>query len=160
MEDNKQYVPVTTPASQDGGSGQGSSGGQGSDGQQKSGTNPAVIWGIVGTLVVLLILIVLAVLLVRADPETTAKVRDVFIIFMALETLVIGAALVILIVQLAILTNLLQNEIKPILDSTSDTVNTLRGTVTFISDNAVQPVIRMNSYVAGVRRFIDLIRPR
>ncbi len=161
MEENKQYVPVATPASQDGGgASQGSNSSQAADGQQKSGTNKAVIWGTIGTLVVFVILIVLAILLVRAQPETTAKVRDVFIIFMALETLVIGAALVILIVQLAILTNLLQNEIKPILDSTSDTVNTLRGTVTFISDNAVQPVIRLNSYVAGARRFIDLIIPR
>ncbi len=89
----------------------------------------------------------------------TARIRDVFIIFMALEALVIGIALVILIVQLATLINLLQNEIKPILNSTNDTVNTLRGTVTFLSDNLAEPVIKLNEYMAAVKKFIDLIRP-
>jgi hypothetical protein len=32
------------------------------------------------------------------------------------------------------LTNLLQNEVKPILNSTTDTVNTLKGTVKFLSN--------------------------
>jgi len=139
-----------TPASQDGKSG---------SAEQGSGSKTTIIIAAVVLLIVLAGLIVGAVFLVRADPATTAKVRDVFIIFMALESLVIGAAMIILIVQIAVLTNLLQNEIKPILDSTSETVNTLRGTVSFISDNAVQPVIRLNSYVAGARRFIDLIFP-
>ena len=89
----------------------------------------------------------------------TARIRDVFIIFMALEALVIGIALVILIVQLATLLNLLQNEIKPILNSTNDTVNTLRGTVTFLSDNLAEPVIKLNEYMAAVKKFIDLLRP-
>ncbi len=150
MEENRQLVPVMTPASQDSKSGSASQG---------SGSKTTIIVAAVVLLIVLAGLIVGAVFLVRADPATTAKVRDVFIIFMALESLVIGAAMIILIVQIAVLTNLLQNEIKPILDSTSETVNTLRGTVSFISDNAVQPVIRLNSYVAGARRFIDLIFP-
>ena len=42
-------------------------------------------------------------------PEDVARIRDVFIIIMALESLLIGAVLVILIVQVARLTNLLQN---------------------------------------------------
>ena len=89
----------------------------------------------------------------------TARIRDVFIIFMALEALVIGAALVILIIQLATLINLLQNEIKPILTSTNDTVNTVRGTVTFLSDNLAEPVIKMNEYLAAMKKFIDILRP-
>lgn len=89
----------------------------------------------------------------------TDKIRDVFIIFMALESLVIGVALVILMIQLAVLINLLQNEIKPILNSTSETVNTLRGTVTFLGDNLAEPVIKLNQYLAGFKRLLDLLRP-
>ncbi len=150
MENNGNYTPVAKPASQDGKAGS----------SQGSGNTTTLIVAGVVLLIILALLILGAVLLVKASVDTTAKVRDVFIIFMALESLIIGIALIILIVQIAILTNLLQNEIKPILNSTSDTVNTLRGTITFISDNAVQPVIRMNSYVAGARRFIDLIIPK
>jgi len=78
---------------------------------------------------------------------------------MALESLVIGVVLVILIVQMAILINLLQNEIKPILDSTNETVNNIKGTAIFLSDNLVEPVIKLNSTLAGFKRVIDFIRP-
>jgi len=97
------------------------------------------------------------VLLAGQGPETTSQVRDIFIILMALLSLVIGVALIILVIQLAALINLLQNEIKPILKSTSETVNTLKGTTTFLSDNLASPVIKMNSSVAGLRRLLDLV---
>ena len=110
--------------------------------------------------VVVLAIIGAAIFLLNQPSETTAKVRDVFIIFMALESLVIGVALVILIIQISILTNLLQNEIKPILTSTNETVSTLRGTVIFLSDNLVEPVMKLNEYLAGIKRFGDIIFPR
>jgi len=59
-------------------------------------------------------------------------------------------------VQLASLINLLQNEIRPILESTSETVNTLRGTAAFLGESVVEPVIRVNSYLASVRRVLEL----
>lgn len=115
---------------------------------------------IIGGVVVLILLIAAAVLLLTASNDTTARVRDVFIIFMALESLVIGAALVILIIQLATLINLLQNEVKPIIRSTNETVNTLRGTVTFLSENLSEPVIQLNAYLAGIKQFFNVMRPR
>jgi len=97
------------------------------------------------------------VLLATAGNTTTTMVRDIFIILMALESIVIGVALVILVIQLSSLINLLQNEIKPILQNTSDTVNTLKGTTTFLSDNLATPVIKLNSSVAGLRKLLNLI---
>jgi hypothetical protein len=95
---------------------------------------------------------------VLLQPTTdTARVRDIFIIFMALETLVMGVALVVLIVQLARLLNLLQNEIKPILDSTNETVSHLRGTTMFLSENLVEPVIKLNEYMAGFSQLVQLL---
>lgn len=90
--------------------------------------------------------------------ETTSRIRDIFIIFMALESLVIGLTLIILIVQIATLINLLQNEIKPILNSTNETVNTLRGTASFMSDHLVEPVMKLNEYLAGLKKLLDLVR--
>lgn len=100
------------------------------------------------------------VFLFKVGAEQTSHIRDVFIIFMALESLIIGAALVILIVQLSILINLLQNEIKPIIDSTNETVNTIRGTASFISDNLSEPVIKLNEYVAYISKFVEILRPK
>ncbi len=148
MEEN-QTVPSLPPTT-----GQTSGGEVKNDKQSK-----APIALIIIALVFVILVIVAAVFLLRADNQTTGRVRDVFIIFMALESLVIGVALVVLIVQLATLINLLQNEIRPILNSTSETVNTLKGTVTFISDNLTEPVIKLNAYLAGIKQFFDLMRP-
>jgi hypothetical protein len=76
---------------------------------------------------------------------------------MALEFVVVGLALVILIVQLATLINLLQNEIRPILESTNETANTLRGTAVFLSENLTEPVIKLNEYAVAARRLVELI---
>lgn len=114
-----------------------------------------VIIGIV--LLILIILIVLAVYFLAQPTTDTARIRDIFIIFMAIFSLLLGAVLVILIIQIARLINLLQNEIKPILDSTNETVSTLRGTTAFLSDNLVQPVIKMNEYLAGLTQALKVI---
>jgi amino acid permease len=72
----------------------------------------------------------------------------------------IGTALIILIVQVAALTNLLQNEVKPILHSTTDTVNTLKGTVKFLSNNVSEPVIKLNQSLASLNRVLELLKLR
>jgi hypothetical protein len=115
-----------------------------------------IMAGIIAGAVILVAGIVVAIIFLAKSPAAAANVRDIFIIFMALESLLIGAALVVLIVQLASLINLLQNEVKPILKSTSETVNTLRGTTEFLSENLVEPVIKLNSYLAGLKKFFDL----
>jgi len=110
------------------------------------------IIGIVAIAILLIAAIVAGVVLLLQPSTPTDRIRDIFIIFMAIESLLLGLVLVILIVQLARLINLLQNEIKPILDSTNQTVSTLRGTTAFLSDNLVEPVLKMNEYFAGIQQ--------
>lgn len=117
------------------------------------------IWLFVLIGVVILAAVIAGTVYLLQPSSPTDKIRDIFIIFMALESLVIGVALVVLMVQLAVLINLLQNEIKPILHSTNETVNTLRGTVTFLGDNLAEPVIKLNQYMAGFKKLLDLLRP-
>ena len=107
--------------------------------------------------VIFIALIVLAVYGLTRDAAATENIRDVFIIFMALESLVIGAALVILIIQVSSLINLLNNEIKPMLDATNETIATLRGTTEFLSQNLVEPVVKLNSYLAGLQKMVELL---
>jgi len=115
---------------------------------------------IIGLVLIAGLVIGAAFLLDKDNADKTSQVRDVFIIFMALETLVVGIALIILVIQLAILTNLIQNEVKPILESTTETVNNLKGTVRFLSNNLTEPVIKINQSLAMAKRFIDLLKPK
>ncbi len=96
------------------------------------------------------------VILAGSDAETTGRVRDIFIIILALESLLIGAALIILVVQLAVLTNLIQNEVRPIIASTKETVGTLRSTSQFISKRAVSPIISLSSYFAAIKKLLEI----
>lgn len=110
-----------------------------------------------GIFVVILIAGIIAAVIGLLQPNTpTDKIRDIFIIFMALESLLIGVALIVLIVQFASLINLLQNEVRPILNATNDTVNHLRGTAEFLGENVVEPVIKLNGYLAGMQRMLEL----
>jgi predicted tellurium resistance membrane protein TerC len=114
-----------------------------------------IIIGVAIGAIVLVVALLAAAFWLVSHPEQAASVRDVFIIFMALEFIVIGAALVVLMFQLAVLTNMLQHEIKPILDSTNETINTVRGTTTFLSENLVEPVVKLNSYLAAFTQVVD-----
>jgi len=116
--------------------------------------NKYLIIGIIAGVLIIAAVVVATIFLVRADKDVTAQIRDIFIIFMALASLVLGIALVVLIAQLAILINLLQNEIRPILDSTTETVNTLKGTTQFLSNNLTEPVIKLNEYLAMFKKII------
>jgi len=121
--------------------------------QQRTIVTVAVI-----AIVALITLVVLAVWYLLQAGTPTDRIRDIFLIFMALESLVIGVALIVLIVQLASLINLLQNEVRPILRATSETVNNLRGTAEFLGENVVEPVIKLNGYLAGMQRVLEFMR--
>ncbi len=122
---------------------------------QSTGKKAALI---IGGLLILSLVVVGLVLLLQPGTDT-GRVRDIFIIFMALEFLLIGGVMIILIIQLARLTLLLQNEIKPILESTNETANTLRGTTAFLSEHLVEPVLKLNQYLAGLNKILSFFKP-
>jgi hypothetical protein len=117
----------------------------------------AIIASVIAAVVLILALLGVAIYFLLQPDTPTDKIRDVFIIVVALESLVIGVALIVLIIQLASLINLLQNEVKPILQATSETVNTLRGTAEFLGENVVEPVVKLNGYLAGLKRMLELL---
>jgi flagellar basal body-associated protein FliL len=128
---------------------------QESEKQQRS----IMVGGVIFLVLLLAGLITAIYFLLR--PETPAeqvgRIRDIFLIFMALISLLIGFALIVLVVQMASLINLLQNEVRPILQATTETVNNLRGTAEFLGENIVEPVIKLNGYMAGLQRVIELM---
>jgi len=108
--------------------------------------------------IIFVIIIAGSIILAKQNPQTVGTVRDIFVILMALMLVVIGVALVIIILQISNLINILKNDIKPILDSGTDTINTLKGTVRFLSNNLSEPVIKLNESLASLKRVGQLFK--
>ena len=123
---------------------------------------------VIGLVVLLVILSINAynATMQGAGPDPGAVVvsllRDAAIIVVAFETLVIGALLVLLTIQVQALVRMLQDEIQPMLASLNETVSTVRGTTQFVSHHVVSPTIKAASFLSGVRRVVreavDLVR--
>lgn len=125
--------------------------------QEELRQRQVTIAGLIIGVVLLLAILITGVIYLASPGTNTERIRDIMIIIMALEFMFLGMAMLVLIVQLATLINLLQNEIIPIVESSNETVNTLRGTAVFLSDNVTEPVIKLNQYLAGLMRLAELI---
>ena len=122
-----------------------------------SGKRPGRTIAIVAVVVLILAAIGAAGYGLVAHPPFTAVLRDIFIIVLALVTIVIGLFLAILIFQLQSLIALLRDEIKPILESANQTASTVRGTTTFMSDAVVTPIITAASYASAIRETVRVL---
>ena len=84
-------------------------------------------------------------------------VRDIAIIVLAVESIVIGVVLTLLLWRLRELTHLLQDEIEPILDSARETLGTVKGTTSLVSETIVSPAIKISGFAAGLRRLAEVM---
>jgi len=91
---------------------------------------------------------------------TVVVIRDIAIIVLAVESLVVGALLIILILQIRSLTMMLQEEVQPILESTRETITTVRGTTVFLSDTFVRPLISAAGYASAANRVVGVLARR
>lgn len=107
---------------------------------------------IIGGAILFLVLLVAAVVLMATYEEATQVIRDIAIVFVAVETFLIGLAILILIFQIQMLIQVLRDEVQPLLHSVNDTASTVRGTTEFVSQNVVSPVIKAAGFAAAVRR--------
>ncbi len=78
-----------------------------------------------------------------------AQARDLAIVFLAIEALVVTLLLGAVVVLLWRLIALIQRELKPVLASMRQTANTVRGTTEFVSDSFVSPMIKLSSFASG-----------
>jgi hypothetical protein len=117
---------------------------------------------IVGIILLLILVagVVFASIAMIRHPDHTETIRDIVIIFMAVESLILGLVLIVLILQIARLSTMLQNEVKPILESTQETLSTLRGTSAFLSKNLVKPVVKVSGSISALRRALEFVMPR
>jgi hypothetical protein len=86
-----------------------------------------------------------------------ATIRDIAIIIIAIQSIVIGVFLGLLVWQVWRLVKMLQTEVQPIIKDAQDTVNTVRGTTAFVSETVVNPVVKTSSTLVGMRRAVSSI---
>jgi hypothetical protein len=91
------------------------------------------------------------------DEAQTRAARDIFIILLSLEFMVVGVALTVLVVQLARLILLVEMELRPMLENANDTLDALRGTTLFLSETLVEPVLKLQSSLAGIQRVMEVL---
>ncbi len=119
---------------------------------------------LIGILVVVVVLLAVMCYFLFISPGPTAVIKDISIIILALESIVVLLLLGVVIGMLWWLIQTLEKKITPILDTTSETVNnvsetvnTVRGTTTFVSDTVVSPIIKVVSYASGVKKAIQTL---
>ncbi len=128
------------------------------EGQQAEQVSKRTQIMIIGGAVLFLILLVAAIVLMATYPVATQVIRDIAIVFVAVETFLIGLAVLLLVFQIQTLIQVLRDEIQPLLRSVNDTASTVRGTTAFVSHNVVSPFIKLAGFAAAVQRVTsDLI---
>jgi hypothetical protein len=96
---------------------------------------------------------------------SVATARDWSIIFLAIVNMVYLIILIVMVLVLGVLTRMLlkktivivDENVKPTLDSVRGTVVNVKGTTEYASEAAVKPIVRAYGVVAGVRRFASVI---
>ncbi len=109
-----------------------------------------VVGGVIALVVVLALVTWLVIWLANSYAPQLEAIRDIFIIMLALSScgvLLVGILSVIMLVRLI---NMLEFEIKPILEKTQETIGTVQGTTRFVSQNVVKPTITLTGYAAGL----------
>jgi len=127
---------------------------------------PAIIAAVVA-FVILLVLVIFGVLLYN-HPVAAARLRDIFIILLGIQSILIGLLLIVAVVAIIYvalkmydLTQFIENELRPILQRADDTMRTVNSRAAFLSDSAVKPVIEVMSWGASVRGILrSFTRPR
>jgi len=109
------------------------------------------------SLAVLAVILVVGAFASMVQAGTTQIWADISIILLAVVMIVIGLLLLVLIYQLALLTKMLNEEIKPLLQNLQETASTARGTTVFLSEHVVQPVIGAAGTMAGLVRMLGLL---
>jgi len=103
---------------------------------------PAILFGIM-----FLVAVLLALSNVQGAADLVRMIRDLMIVFIALELALIFVSVSILLVQVSRLVNLLTEEVGPLLDATQETVQTAQNTVEFAGRNVLNPMIEFSSFL-------------
>jgi hypothetical protein len=115
---------------------------------------------IIAAILVLAALLIPLYLLLFGSITDLVRVRDTAIIYSALF-MCVGAILFILLTGiLAYISFTIREYIVPALQKVDDTVKTVRGTTTFVSESVVSPIVKIAGAAAGTRAMVQTLMRR
>lgn len=110
--------------------------------------------GVLAGVAALLILILIGVglyLLGGDDQSALERIRDIAVIFVVLTSALAVVFLAGITVALILLFMQLKDKAIPILDETTGTINRIRGTTNFVTEEAVKPLVVLASKYSRLR---------
>ena len=95
-----------------------------------------------------------------ADYTPLVAVRDTAIIYSTMFMCVGAIIFIVMTALLAFIFFAIRDHIVPALEKVDDTVKTVRGTTTFISESVVSPIIKVAGAAAGTRAMVQTLMRR
>lgn len=111
----------------------------------------AIIGGVVAAVVFIAIIVGLF-LLGGNDQSALEKLRDIAVIFIVLLSLVTVILLAAITAALGFLTFQIKDRVIPLLEEATGTVNRVRNTTNFMTEEAVKPIIAFAGNLSKIRQ--------
>jgi hypothetical protein len=91
--------------------------------------------------------------------------RDLFIMIYTVAGTLAFLLIIIFTIVLGLLSlgllmrvrGVVKNNVAPAMENVKETTSTIRGTVTYISDTAVKPVVKVYGTAAGAKQFVSVL---
>jgi hypothetical protein len=123
-------------------------------------------WVIIVLAVVLgLFVLLMPIILLFAQPQDQRgtwlmAVRDLSIIYAGLFMCVGAILFTIVTVLIGYIALMIRDHIVPALEKADDTLQTVKGTTTFVSESVVAPIIKVAGAAAGARAMVQTLMRR
>lgn len=112
---------------------------------------------LIGIGAVVLVVLIIAGFVLMISTGVTGVVRDIVIILLALESLLLIGLTVFLVIQVTLLVRMVRDEVRPLIKSAQETVNSARGTTQFVGKHIVTPTANAAGNVARVSRMFQVL---
>ena len=132
----------------------------GYEGEQDGGSRWK-LWGLlggIGTLIVVGLIIFGLYQLGDDDQSALERLRDIAVIFIVLLFLLVVVLLAAITAALAYLVFQIKDRVIPLMEELTGTARRLRGTASFVSEEAVKPIVTVASNYAKARAMLRTVR--
>ena len=115
-----------------------------------------IIFAIVGTLIGVIVVVTLILVFASTEfLERASYLATVVISFFACGLLIMSTGVVVaLMALLSVVTNLIDKKVGPLVDKVNETADSAKGTVAYVGEGVVSPLIKIASILAGIRAAI------
>jgi len=124
-----------------------------------------VKWAAVGLIGLVVVLFFFAFVVALGNAEGAASFmgyfRNLLLIVLTLQGILIFAGLAVLFIQMARFFNLLSHEMKPLSEEARSALATVKQTTQFVAKHGSEPLIQVQAFLAGLSAFVrELLRWR